>query len=95
MVKYEKTLQKILSGSKNVRFEEFTQLLLALGFVLKRISGSHRIYKHPDVPEVFSVQPDKNSQVKLYQMKKLLTLIETYNLISPETDDEEGEEESE
>jgi predicted RNA binding protein YcfA (HicA-like mRNA interferase family) len=80
MTKKRKILEKILAGSKNVKFDEFTILLEAFGFELRRISGSHHIYRHPDVPEVLSVQPDKNNQVKPYQMKKLLKMIEDYDL---------------
>jgi predicted RNA binding protein YcfA (HicA-like mRNA interferase family) len=85
MVKPSKILDKILSGSKNIRFEELVTLLNGLGFILKRVSGSHHIFKHPDVPEVLSIQPDKNGQAKPYQMKQLLEMIETYDLTLEES----------
>ncbi len=80
MVSKRKTLRKILSGSKNIRFDEFTSLLAAFGFVLKRVSGSHHIYKHPNVPGLLSVQPDTNRQAKLYQMRQFLKLVEEFRL---------------
>lgn len=80
MVKKRKILEKVLSGSKNVRFDEFTALLEGFGFKLKRITGSHHIFKHPDVPEAFPAQPDKNGQAKLYQLRKLVKLAEEHGL---------------
>ena len=80
MVKKSKILRKILSGSKNVRFTEFTTLIEAFGFALERISGSHHVYTHPDLPQAISVQPDENGQAKPYQMKQFTKLIEKYAL---------------
>jgi len=39
-------LQKLLSGSKNIRFAEAVAGAEAFGFRLSRISGSHHIYVH-------------------------------------------------
>lgn len=80
MVKKSKILKKILSGSKNVRFTEFTSLIEGFGFRFERISGSHHIFSHPDVPEAISVQPTQNGQAKPYQMKQFMKLIEKYDL---------------
>lgn len=80
MTKKDKLLKKILSGSKNVRFAEFTALIEAFGFTLERISGSHHIFSHPDVPQTISAQPDHTGQAKPYQMKQFVKLIEKYNL---------------
>lgn len=92
MTKKDKILKKILAGSKNVRFAEFTGLMEAFGFTLERITGSHHIFSHPDVPQTISAQPDHNGQAKPYQMKQLVRLIEKYNLkLDGETTDEESE----
>jgi predicted RNA binding protein YcfA (HicA-like mRNA interferase family) len=80
MVKKRKLFQKILSGSKNVRFAEFTSVLESFGFVLERIRGSHHIYSHSEVPQAISVQSDSNGQAKPYQMKQFAKLIEKYDL---------------
>jgi len=72
-------LQKLLSGSKNIRFAEVVAVTEAFGFRLSRISGSHHIYVHADVPELVSLQ-NVNGQAKPYQVKQLLRLIERYNL---------------
>jgi predicted RNA binding protein YcfA (HicA-like mRNA interferase family) len=72
-------LQKLLSGSKNIRFSEAVACAEAFGFRLSRIHGSHHIYVHPNVPELLNLQ-NVNGQAKPYQIKQLLRLIERYNL---------------
>ena len=74
-----KLLEKILSGSKNIRFAEATALADALGFRLHRINGSHHIYVHPAIPELINIQNVKG-KVKSYQLKQLLNIIEQNNL---------------
>ena len=71
---------KILSGSKNIRFAEFQALIEGFGFTLDRITGSHHIYSHVDVPQSISIQPTNKGQAKPYQIKQFLKLIEKYNL---------------
>jgi predicted RNA binding protein YcfA (HicA-like mRNA interferase family) len=69
VTKRRKLLNKVLRGSKNIRFGEFVTLVEGFGFALNRISGSHHIFEHPEVPQGISLQPDKNDQVKPYQVK--------------------------
>jgi predicted RNA binding protein YcfA (HicA-like mRNA interferase family) len=78
-MKPQKLLYKILSGSKNIRFNDFTKLVEAFGFHLSRIKGSHHVFTHPDITELINLQNVKG-QVKPYQMKQFLELIEEYNL---------------
>jgi predicted RNA binding protein YcfA (HicA-like mRNA interferase family) len=73
-------------GSRNVRFTEFASLIAAFGFTLERITGSHHIYIHPEVPQAVSVQPDENGQAKPYQLKQFVKLIEKYALDLEEGD---------
>lgn len=94
MVKKRKLLKKVLSGSKNIRFDEFASLLAAFGFALERVSGSHHIYKHPLSPDLLSVQPDASNKAKPYQVRQFLKLVEEYRLTLEEAaetgeDDEE------
>jgi predicted RNA binding protein YcfA (HicA-like mRNA interferase family) len=49
-MKPRKTLEKILFGSKNLRFDDLTALVRASGFRLSRTSGSHHIFTHPGIP---------------------------------------------
>jgi hypothetical protein len=72
-------LRSILSGSKNIRFDDMADLAEAFGFRLSRISGSHHIFVHPDIPELFNLQSVKG-QAKPYQVKQFLRLVERYDL---------------
>ena len=72
-------LQKLLSGSRDIRFAEAVACAEAFGFRLSRINGSHHIYVHTNVPELLNLQ-NVNGQAKPYQVKQLLRLIERYNL---------------
>lgn len=89
MAKKRKLLKKILSGSKNIRFDELAVLLEAFGFTLDRITGSHHVFMHPELPRPFPIQ-EVHGQVKPYQIRQFLKLIETYNLqLEDEPEDED------
>jgi predicted RNA binding protein YcfA (HicA-like mRNA interferase family) len=55
------------------------RLVEAFGFSLDRVNGSHHIFVHPNVPELVNIQEVKG-QVKPYQAKQFLKLVELYNL---------------
>ncbi len=74
-----KTLAKILAGSKNIRFADMTRLVEAFGFHLSRISGSHRIFTHPGIPELGNLQ-EVSGEAKPYQIRQFLKIVERYNL---------------
>ena len=78
-MKKQKLLQKLLSGTKNVRFSEAVACAEAFGFELDRIKGSHHIFTHHSVPELLNLQ-NVNGKAKPYQIKQLLQLIEIHNL---------------
>ena len=78
-MKTKKLLQKLLSGTKNIRFTEAVALAEAFGFQLDRINGSHHIFIHKDVPELLNLQNVKG-KAKPYQVKQLLQLVEAHNL---------------
>ncbi|MBU1694359.1 MAG: type II toxin-antitoxin system HicA family toxin [Verrucomicrobia bacterium] len=75
-----KLLQKILNGSKNVRFQDMTLLVQAFGFRQSRASGSHHIFTHPGIPELVNLQ-EVRGQAKPYQIKQFLKLVERHNLV--------------
>jgi predicted RNA binding protein YcfA (HicA-like mRNA interferase family) len=79
MSKKRKLLEQILSGSKNIGFRDMVSLIEAFGFTLSRISGSHHIFTHPDIPERVNLQNYKG-KAKSYQIRQFLTLVEQYNL---------------
>ena len=74
-----KLLEKILAGSKNVRFSDMTSLVEAFGFRLSRINGSHFIFVHPEIPELVNLQEHKG-KAKSYQVRQFLQLVEEYDL---------------
>jgi predicted RNA binding protein YcfA (HicA-like mRNA interferase family) len=78
-VRKRKLLQKILSGSRNIRFSEMTTLVEAFGFRLSRVRGSHHIFAHPEVRELINLQ-DVDGKAKPYQVRQFLRLVERYNL---------------
>lgn len=75
----QKLLEKILSGSKNIRFAELIILVEAFGFKLSRVRGSHHIFEHPLLPEILNLQNSKG-QAKPYQIRQFLQLVEQYSL---------------
>ncbi len=79
MAKRSKILTRVLSGSRNIGFSDFILLVEGFGFRLSRVSGSHRIYIHPNVKELVNLQNVKG-QVKPYQIKQFISLVERYNL---------------
>lgn len=72
-------LQRILSGSKDIRFDEMVQLAQAFGFRLSRVRGSHHILVHPKVRELVNLQ-NVGGKAKPYQVRQFLRLVERYNL---------------
>jgi predicted RNA binding protein YcfA (HicA-like mRNA interferase family) len=79
MSKKRKLLEKVLSGSKNIQFNELVLLVEAFGFSLSRVNGSHHIFTHPNIPEIINLQ-NRNGQAVPYQIRQFLILIEEYAL---------------
>ena len=63
----------------SIPFRDFERLLLALGFELDRVVGSHRQYKHSRATRILSVQP-RGKDAKSYQIKQLFDMIEEFGL---------------
>jgi predicted RNA binding protein YcfA (HicA-like mRNA interferase family) len=64
---------------RNVGFTEFRRLVEAFGFKLRRVSGSHHIYRHPEVPRPLSLQPHQR-EAKPYQISQFLDMVEEHGL---------------
>lgn len=80
-MKARRVLEKILSGSRNIRFEDACRLTKSLGFELDRTRGSHHIFVHGEVPGLrLNLQPDRNGQMKIYQIRQLLDAMENNGL---------------
>ena len=86
MGKYEKLIQKILSGTsdKNIDFAELCKLLIRLDFN-ERIKGDHHIFTREDVKEIINIQP-RGSKAKPYQVKQIRNLIVDYCLGEEDVD---------
>jgi hypothetical protein len=79
-VKPEKLLRRIADGAvRNVSFRDMRTLVEACGFRLSRVSGSHHIFDHPDVPFLLNLQ-EVAGEAKPYQIRQFLRLVERYNL---------------
>ena len=79
IVNVKKLLQKAEKSPHNLRFSELVRIIESFGFRIDRVSGSHCIFVHPDIPELMNVQ-DRKGQAKSYQIKQLLSLVEKYKL---------------
>lgn len=75
----QKLLKRILAGQHNVRFSDMVSLVVAFGFHLSRVTGSHHIFAHPDVPELVNLQV-VGGRAKPYQIWQFLKLVERYDL---------------
>ena len=82
-MKPRKVLEKVLGGSRNVRFADMQRLVEAFGFTLARVSGSHHIFTRPDVPELVNLQ-EVGGQAKPYQIRQFLKLVEEYSIMLEE-----------
>lgn len=73
-------LARIARGDfANVTFADMRQLVEAFGFELRRTSGSHHVFAHPDVRELVNLQ-EVRGQAKPYQIRQFLRLVERYAL---------------
>ena len=79
MANRRKLLAKALNSPKNLRFSEIVALVEAFGFRLSRVSGSHHMFEHPDVPELVNLQ-EVGGQAKPYQIRQFLALVERHKL---------------
>ncbi|MGB3788314.1 MAG: type II toxin-antitoxin system HicA family toxin [Phormidesmis sp.] len=79
MSKKQKLLRQILNNQKNVSFPDLVSLVKSFGFTLSRVSGSHHIFTHPDIPNLVNIQ-DVKGKAKPYQVRQFLNLVEIHNL---------------
>lgn len=72
-------LRRLLSGSRNVSFDDLVNLAQGFGLRLARGSGSHHIFRHPEAPARLNLQ-ERHGEAKPYQVSQLLKLVERYGL---------------
>ncbi|MCL2160020.1 MAG: type II toxin-antitoxin system HicA family toxin [Oscillospiraceae bacterium] len=77
----EKIYEMVLSGKadNNIKYADFQNLIINLGFVFTRQRGSHEIYYHPVIKERMNIQKD-GSKAKDYQVRQLRDIILTHGL---------------
>ena len=76
----KRLLARIARGElANVSFSDMRRLVEAFGFELRRTSGSHHVFVHPDVRELLNLQ-EVRGQAKPYQIRQFLRLVERYAL---------------
>jgi HicA toxin of bacterial toxin-antitoxin, len=63
----------------NVAFGDLCGLAEKLGFELRRVSGSHHVFVHPDISELVNLESIRG-QAKPYQVCRLMRLVERYDL---------------
>jgi len=80
MGKYEKLLNRILSGASdhNIQFDDLCQLLRKMRFI-ERTRGSHHIFRRDGISDLINLQRD-NGKAKGYQVRKVREVIIKYNL---------------
>jgi predicted RNA binding protein YcfA (HicA-like mRNA interferase family) len=74
-----KIYQKLLAGSRNVRFEDLCKVAKAFGYRLDRTRGSHHIFENPKATRPLNLQVDRG-QAKPYQIRQFLRDIEEFQL---------------
>ena len=76
----KRLLARLVRGDlANVSFSDVRRLVEAFGFELRRTSGSHHVFVHPDVTELLNLQ-EVRGQAKPYQIRQFLRLVERYAL---------------
>lgn len=71
----------IISGKSdyNIKYVDFQNLIIDLGFEFQRQNGSHTIYYNKIINERLNIQKD-GSKAKGYQVKQLRNIILKYGL---------------
>lgn len=80
MTRPDKLYASLLANPKlQISFRDLEALLVAFGFEMRSGKGSHRNYKHPNVPVLLTIQP-RGKDALPYQVKRLLELVREYDL---------------
>ena len=65
--------------NKRGKFADLQKLLLAHGFKLNRVRGSHEVYVHDAVPEHITIQPNGKEAMD-YQIREFFRIVQTYRI---------------
>ena len=73
-------LRRLARGAlNNVSITDMVNLIEGFGFQLIRVSGSHHIFAHSEIPDLANLQSVRG-EAKPYQIRQFLRLVERYNL---------------
>lgn len=79
-MKRRQLLKRLTQGTvNNVAFSDMVDLVEGFGYRLARVSGSHHVFAHPDMPELINLQ-SVQGQAKPYQIRQFLRQVERHNL---------------
>ena len=78
-MKARKIFEKLLAGSRNIRFGDLCKVAEAFGYRLDRVSGSHHIFEHPAATRPLNLQSHRG-QAKPYQVRQFLRDVEEFRL---------------
>lgn len=78
-MKARKIYEKLLVGSRNVRFEDLCKVVESFGYRLDRTRGSHHIYEHVQATRPLNLQ-NYRGQAKPYQIRQFLRDVEDFQL---------------
>jgi predicted RNA binding protein YcfA (HicA-like mRNA interferase family) len=72
-------LYEQMQRNKRGKFADLQKLLLAHGFKLNRVRGSHEVYVREDVPEHVTIQPNGKEAMD-YQIREFLRIVKEYRI---------------
>ena len=77
----QKVYESVISGKadNNIKFSDFQNLIIDLGFEFKNQEGSHKIYRHDGIKERMTIQND-GGKAKGYQVRQLRAIIIKHKL---------------
>ena len=76
-----KVYEAVISGKSdnNIKYKDFQNLIINLGFKFMRQNGSHAMYYHYGIAEFMNIQK-RGNKAKDYQVKQLREIIIEHNL---------------
>lgn len=77
----QKAYDTVVSGKSDnsIKYADFQNLIIALGFEFQRQNGSHTMYYNKSIGEFLNIQKD-GAKAKGYQVKQLRNIIVKYGL---------------
>jgi predicted RNA binding protein YcfA (HicA-like mRNA interferase family) len=78
MTRIAKLYEQMLRNKRG-KFADLQKLLLAHGFKLNRVRGSHEVYVREDVPEHVTIQPNGKEAMD-YQIREFLRIVKEYRI---------------